>query len=253
MVEEVVEFYKFNFREVFRVGIPGLWFLVCAHFLSSPIWKTLSYLEIIKVTNGLNFLNTFELIILALGFGLLWFSLQIPRKLPKYKKAVSHLKDYMLQLVDKKEPLIDKPAYDYLMENYLPSGAKWRIHYFASMYYMFMDITIISIIWFFVNFFFFIYNLSWSPILFFDIFPLIILGTAIIFEISSSDKFLIDVELFSLYCLMVNKIKLTELIKIAQESDVLNNMEATLKSKNTEKKIFFKKNVKNVVEFFRRL
>ena len=123
---------------------------------------------------------------------------------------------------------MDKPAYDYFMDIYLPSGATWRIHYFASLYYMFMDVAIISIIWFGVMLGFFVFNLFWLPIYISDILSLIVLSIAAILEMLSARRFLKDVELFSLFCLIANKNKLAELIAQAQETDALARMQDAL-------------------------
>ena len=96
-----IEHYRFGFREIFRVAVPGVWALLCALFLSSPMWKALSHLG---VSGGIDTLDIFELVIFALAFGFFWFSLQLPRRLGQYKTAVQHLRGYMLDLGNKEKP-----------------------------------------------------------------------------------------------------------------------------------------------------
>lgn len=231
MFEEKAEPFKFGFRELFRIMIPGVWLLIVfSNTVSISLWNYISKIGIKYPDN----LDNFKLIVLAWLLGFFWFSLQLPKKLGRYKKFVKHLKEFMLKLHDEEQKLVDKPVYDYYLAVILSSTARIRIHYFASMYYMAMDIAIISFVAFGLNIIFLLFKIileeNTFPVNYIltihsnDLFLLLLLGGLAFIEKYSAKKFLNDVMIFSLYCLQVNKNELRDLIELAQTTDALQKM-----------------------------
>jgi len=231
MFEEQVKAYDFGFREIFRVMVPGVWFvIVFSPTVSKPIWALLA-------KAGVNFpsgLDNMKLIAAVWVTGFLWFSLQIPKRTKSYRRFVSHLRKFMMELRNTGKVLVDKPVYDYYLATLLPATATVRVHYFASMYYMLMDVAAISFVAVVLNGISLVteilLKMSTIPLKvivtshYADVLILVALASIAIVERIAAMKFLKDVMQFSLFCLLVKKNEVQSLVKIAQESAALERM-----------------------------
>jgi hypothetical protein len=225
MFDQTADVYKFGFREIFRIMAPGVWLLVVfSNIFSSSLWAFLSKIAI-TYPQGL---STAELLALAWIIGFVWFSLQVSKRLPKYKKYVNKLQGFMYTLKAPNKGLVDKPVYDYYIANIVPSAVRVRIHYFASMYYMIMDLAAISGLAFLMNIGAHLINSVFQLGLFKtslkDIVLTLLLAIIYIIERRGAMRFLKDVMLFSLFCLKSNKSKVAMLISVAQDSNDLEVM-----------------------------
>jgi hypothetical protein len=227
MIDKNIDFYSFGFREVFRIMIPGLWIIIIfSNKISKPIWDFLSKFDINYPQN----IDTFLLLSVTWIIGFIWFSIQLSKKLKCYKAYVLQLRNFMMELRDLKNEveLIDKPVYQYYLANVLSPASRVRIHYFASLYYMLMDISIITFLVIILNLIILIINLIfWGNFFTYSInetIIFVILGMVGLLVYFSAHKFLKDVMLFSLYCLQINKVELKKLINIAQETNHLQKM-----------------------------
>lgn len=134
---KVFEGWQLGFREFFRMIVPGVGFLVLGSpYVSQFLWAALG-------TDQLDPDLIVFAIIAALLVGLAWFSMQIPKRMGLYRRRVDFLRRLMTSLVDD-EDLIDKPAYQFLVDCVIHPSAGIRVHYFASYYYMLMDLALIA-------------------------------------------------------------------------------------------------------------
>ncbi len=143
---KVVSDWKFSFREFFRMAVPGLSLLV----IGSPVFSPFLWGSVRLDGNSLEVASKPYTVIAALLFGLVWFSAQMPKKISLYRRRVALLKKLMLEGIPDTD-IIDKPAYQYLIECVIPSLASQRVHYFASYYYMLMDVALVSLLFAVLN------------------------------------------------------------------------------------------------------
>jgi hypothetical protein len=139
--------WKLGFRELFRVGVPSLALLVCGSRPLSPVLWSMFGDELGKKMTGLG--RTHQVAAVALA-ALIWFGLQVPKRLPAYRRRVKILQRRMLQPFPG-VVATEKPAYQYLVDCEIEPRAGARIHYFASYYYMFMDISLIAMTFLLAN------------------------------------------------------------------------------------------------------
>lgn len=215
MMHDNVESFKFGFREFFRVVVPGTCILlVLSPVVSRPIFD-LGLLSQ-DVYGALRDPVLASAVAGVMGF--LWFSIQIPKRLRRYRAYVSHLRRFMVSLGgnDGGPLLVDKPFYDFYLSCVLPATARMRIHYFASMYYMLADVGTILVIAGVLNGFAALVvvgerGLS-QEIVGALYLPVAVLGVGV-FTLRSSYRFLRDVMVFSLFCLVHHRQEVMVMIR----------------------------------------